>query len=109
MLRRCAHMLAALHEPCQLLCLWCARTCSLHVPPCWLLTMTCGSTRGTCASYHHSSLCLCPCLPAQVVLDQLYAEHGEDPSTWPKDVLASLGRRQAQLAQQVMPTTVPPA
>lgn len=42
-------------------------------------------------------------LPLQVVLDQLYAEHGEDPSTWPKDVLASLGRRQAELSQQVRP------
>lgn len=39
--------------------------------------------------------------PMQVVLDQLYAEHGEDPATWPQDVLASLGRRQAELSQQV--------
>ena len=37
----------------------------------------------------------------QVVLEQLWAEHGEDPAAWPKDVVASLGRRNAELARQV--------
>lgn len=43
---------------------------------------------------------LCTATP-QVVLDQLWAEHGEDPQAWPKDVVASLGRRNAELARQV--------
>ncbi|KAL4422766.1 hypothetical protein ABPG75_008963 [Micractinium tetrahymenae] len=37
---------------------------------------------------------------AQVVLDQLWAEHGEDPEAWPKEVVASLARRNAELARQ---------
>lgn len=37
----------------------------------------------------------------QVVLDQLWAEHGEDPEAWPKEVVASLARRNAELARQV--------
>lgn len=37
---------------------------------------------------------------AQVVLEQLWEEHGEDPETWPKNVVASVGRRNAELARQ---------
>jgi hypothetical protein len=35
-----------------------------------------------------------------VVLDQLWAQHGEEVEGWPKEVVASLGRRYAQLAKQ---------
>ena len=38
---------------------------------------------------------------AQAVLEQLWAEHGEDVEGWPKEVVASLGRRNAELARQV--------
>ncbi|PSC76102.1 short-chain dehydrogenase [Micractinium conductrix] len=37
---------------------------------------------------------------AQLVLDQLHAEHGEDVDAWPKPVIASLARRNAELTQQ---------
>jgi hypothetical protein len=36
-----------------------------------------------------------------VVLDQLWREHGEEVEAWPKEVVASLAKRNAELAQQV--------
>jgi hypothetical protein len=38
---------------------------------------------------------------AQQVLEGLWVEHGEDVEAWPKEVVASLGRRNAELARQV--------
>ena len=38
---------------------------------------------------------------AQQVLEGLWEEHGEDVEAWPKEVVASLGRRNAELARQV--------
>ncbi len=61
--------------------------------------MRSGACCPLCSAHAQRPLHVCPAM--QVVLDQLWAEHGEDPEAWPKEVVASLLRRNAELARQV--------